>query len=58
MVMNEMLFEMIAATAAFGAPSDQALLAKFKSKKAAYARLRDLLQKDENLNRLVGWGVE
>jgi hypothetical protein len=48
----------VAFSAGCGAPSDQALIAKFKSNKTAYVRLRDMLQKDENLSRLAYWGVE
>ena len=47
----------VAFGAGCGAPSDQALIAKFKSNKTAYVRLRDMLQKDENLSRLAKWGV-
>jgi hypothetical protein len=48
----------VALSVGCGAPSDQALIAKFRSNKAVYVRLRDMLQKDENLVRLANWGVE
>jgi hypothetical protein len=39
------------------APSDAAMIAKFRAKRVAYERLRDMLLEDDNLQRLADWGV-
>ena len=39
-------------------PSDEALIGKFKSRKAAFERLRDMILEDDNLRRVADWGVE
>lgn len=39
-------------------PTDAFLIDEFRSQKAVYERLRDMLQGDESLRRVASWGVQ